>query len=580
MKIKNLTAVLLSSLIIASAMPITSASALGFKKPAQKRTVVGISNYQIPENLCDNSLHNFVSGVSFDIKYSDGKTETFTLTDENVKSDLFDETRVIDYGYIENSFSGSVKDELWLSIIVDDYVSDKAKIHFIIADVLNGGFYESDQEYIYPDTYEVGKFFSKDGIVYSVNDDDTLTVDGYEYYTNDIDINECLNEDFEGTYYACKANNYAVEVTVPESVYGKTVTSVGSQAFVLNDENTRIKSVTLPETVKQINEYGVGYEYRPYDLKIDYALEKILEKAENDETFNALVYLYDDNADYIMDKYLTENDNYTYFESTDNNYAFLKGNFTKAELENIKKENTGVELNSVDSDIVYDETLVKLASHDKDNAGSTDVIIYLCKDSKFKLLSLLTPYRTIAKNVMNKCFPKGWSYTFDKDNQCIYTTANSKQISTLNSGTVNNVMYVLNNFNKGCLSDKLASELYFAEDDYKFDLLVFADGSREFFVDEGTVVHTSIDEFMENNFSDREDVEFFEINGMNYAVIRNVTKADISAIENSDINQNVVLDYISGNPIKKSDNFTIYGKNGSFAENYAQENGIEFSAVK
>ncbi|MEE1219285.1 MAG: dockerin type I repeat-containing protein [Ruminococcus sp.] len=432
------------SAFLAVVMAFSAVPAINVSAAEDSDSLIEIAS--VPENLCDNSFDKFIYGMVINVTDLNNETKQITLSKKNTIPMAGEDYSEV-CGYASQTFLVNAGD-LMLRAEANIYISDYAEIRFNYF----GEEIDSDEViYEYPATFEIPSAFAMDGFGYKTNEDDTLTLV--------CDINKITNE----------KTTKGEEIVVPTEVHGKTVSAIAKGAL---SSFSKPASVTIPDSVKVIEDNSVGYYIESENNIYSPNMIELLAEADDNDAFDVVIELFDaDNAEqceYIINTYFNEDIEYEYYKDfgfmfdgkNEYSYGAVVLTATKAELLGIKSiENIYINTceeafgKSIDVDFAY------LLEKSADDEVFNIVIEILGGD-----------YDLTYEHIMGSYFDGNTEHKYDSEWGSIYLQATKSEILAMDGER--NICIMLDSETGITLNCELARLLDVSSDDDTFDIAI------------------------------------------------------------------------------------------------------------
>lgn len=539
MKKYKILSVLLAVLISFTCVSAVSTSA------ALIKSISSIEIASVPDDIYTKSPEEMLYGIQIKVNYTDSSSKTFTVSADNVEYE--DSGDYIDSLAYSDAFAEiSLGLTSYATIEAYNYVGDFIQLH---ATAYNNYSYdvssETEKKLDYPEDYELPEIFCNDYLVYRNNPDDTL---------------ELVNYSFIPYYFYFKEDYTEPPVVIPETIHGKTVTSVANYALF---GASHPYSVTIPNTVTSIGDYAFGYCFNTgyysdsHDVPDNVSASRLTQKladAGDDDTFIVCINFYSEDAqaqsDALQAEYLSECADYEYDDDMGMAYATL----TKAQIYSMQ------DVDDICIDLLYErDSYISEEIYDFAEYAGNDTEMYV----EFEIIYAETDDEldSLCEELSNKYFGGRTDYTVDYDFYSMRVNATFNEIKAVSEDDA--VGYIHFYGADGICYD-LYKALYFEDDDYLTDIFV-EDYSEEHLTSNFT-------EYADTYFADCE-YDIFNFGSEELLIIKGASKKQI--FEASQDN-NFVMNLFDYPLIRHYNDIVIYGENGSAAQTYAEKNSIEF----
>ena len=533
-KIKFLS-VLLAMLTAFSCISAFSTSA------AETKTISSVEITEVPDDIFTRSAEELLYGLKIKISYSDNTSGTYEIAEDLILyGTAQDESTTT--GLIQAAAIISVDDSTALFVSAANYIGDF--IEFQAAAMSGSENYQECTERVsYPENYECPEIFCKDYLVYKINPDDTLTLINHNVIPLDLSTDEIIPP----------------EIVIPETIHGKTVTAVADYALLGYEHPS---SVTIPSTVTSIGEYAFGYCIDFYrcgdnhlipDNVLDTRLSKKLAAADDDEKFIVRISLYSTTprvqGNRLRLKYFKDCTDYEYDADEEEATATI----TKAQIYSMKDvEDISIEvLNTKTPNCLTDE-VYDFSEYVNGGKFPARIAIYAVNEDEMT---------EACQSFSKKYFGGRTSYTTD-GLMYMYIDATLAELEKASADEL--TAYIDVNTPEGIEYD-LFKKLYYESDSYKTDVFL-----QVKYFEEST--EKEYKTFARRYFSGC-DYKILMCENTRIMIVKNVTKRDVMNAGSEGTYQiNTFSPPIMNNYLS----LVIYGKNGSAAQTYAEENSIEF----
>ncbi len=536
-KLKTLS-VLLSALTVFSGLSITTAS-------ATEEAKIKIVDY--PDNIIETEFDEQLL-YGWTIQQPDGSTFTTNKNSfEYVNStDCFD---IFGYGKVNGSVNIEGKN---VNLVATVYSADVVELELFYYDTkydeeTGRYFYDivtDEVEVPFPSDCEKPDVFCCDGFIYEKNRDNTLTLKG--------------NVGLDYTYDMEKGEIYE-PIVIPESIDGMTVTAISDGAFI----GANITDITIPDTVTSIDKYALGYSFIAYGggYIYEYSCEigaspRAYEfvDAPDDEEFIFEAYRYEDDneeyAKYLKDTYFTEDTELQF------DYNTISGKATKAQIiPLIEKEKLYLNFTYSDDGVINDYLYSIMK-----NASDKDLIPITIETTATGEIS----GNKIRKALKSRYFDDDTDFYYDWYGS-IYVDATKAQIEALKEDEY--VDYI-DLGDAQFISQELHYAMYGADLDDTFDIYMEVSYMDDFKV-QCRDAHEAYFSNCEGGFVNMEDNILYVIYGATKEQIKNTAEVDY-----------MFMRHFGKPALNRYYDLTIHGEAGSYAEEYAKANGINFEQTK
>ena len=535
-KIKVLS-VLLAVLIALTCVSAFSTSA------ALIKTISSVEIVEVPDDIYTKSADEMLYGIKVKVGFSNKISETVTLSADNVEEPSIDDyTDSLACSYASADISVGIFSSVSVSLL--NYVGDYVMVE---ASAYGDDYYSSQTTLSYPDDYVLPEIFCKDYLVYRDNDDGTLSL---------------INHAFTPSYYFYIEDYEEPPVVITEEIYGKTVVSVENYALL---GTTHPYSVTIPGTVTSIGEYAFGYCFRPnyygdnHNVPDNVAVSRLsykLAEADDDDTFLVSISFFTNDpqalSDTIQAEYLSDCEDYEY----DADYEYAYATLTKAQIYSMQ------DVNDIMINLLYEKDSY-IAEEIYDFAEYAGYDAEMCVEF-FVYASDKDELTTLCKELSNNYFGGRTDYIVDDTYYMMRVNATFEQIRAASMDDV--VDHIYFHGADGIFYD-LYKELYFEDDSYTTDVFAIEYG-------EETVTENYL-AYADTYFADC-DIEIYNFEGQETLIIKGATKQQILEAGQDD---SFGIDLFGYPLISSYNDIVIYGQRGSAAQEYAQNNAIEFVAT-
>lgn len=539
MKKLRILSVLLAVLIALTCVSAVSTSA------ALIKSISSIEIASVPDDIYTKSPEEMLYGVEIKVNYTDSSSKTFTVSADNVEYE--DSCDYIDSLAYSDAFAEiSLGLTSYATIEAYNYVGDFIQLHATAYKNYSYDVsYEAEKKLDYPEDYELPEIFCNDYLVYRNNPDNTL---------------ELVNYSFIPYYFYFKEDFIEPPVVIPETIHGKTVTSVADYAL-FGDYHPY--SVTIPNTVTSIGDYAFGYCFNTgfygdnHDVPDNVSASRLTQKladAENDDTFIVCINFYCEDAQALSDtlqaEYLSECADYEYDADMGMAYATL----TKAQIYSMQ------DIDDICIDLLYEkDSYISEEIYDFAEYAGNDTEMYV----EIELIYAETDDEldSLCEELSNKYLGGRTDYTVNYDFYSMRVNATFNEIKAVSE---NDAVGAIRFYGVDGICYDLYKALYFEDDDYLTDIFV-EDYSEEHLTSNFT-------EYADTYFADCE-YDLFNFGSEELLIIKGASKQQI--FEASQDN-NFVMNLFDYPLIRHYSDIVIYGENGSAAQTYAENNSIEF----
>ena len=432
------------SAFLAVVMAFSAVPAINVSAAEDSDSLIEIAS--VPENLCDNSFDKFIYGMVINVTDLNNETKQITLSKKNTMPIAGEDYSEV-CGYASQTFLVTVGD-LMLRAEANIYISDYAEIRFNYF----GDEIDSDEViYEYPATFEIPSAFAMDGFGYKTNEDDTLTLV--------CDINKITNE----------KTTKGEEIVVPTEVHGKTVSAIAKGAL---SSFSKPASVTIPDSVKVIEDNSVGYYIESENNIYSPNMIELLAEADDNDTFDVVIELFDvDNesqCEYIINTYFNEDTEYEYYED----FGFMFDGISEYSCGAVTLTATKAELLAIDnSENIYINTREEAFGKSID-ADFAYLLEKSADDEVFDIVIELygKNYDKTCEHIMSTYFDEDKEYEYDGEWGAIYLQATAAEILAMDGER--NICVMLDSELGITLNCDLARLLDAAADDDTFDVVI------------------------------------------------------------------------------------------------------------
>ena len=531
-KILSAFLAILSALTCISAIPASA---------EETKTASSVEITEIPDNIFTRNPEELLYGLTVKINYSDNTSGTYEVTPKNnMYSESQDESSTL--GLTGTVALVLIDDSSYMLVSAANYIGDFVEFQ-VIASASSENFAECSNKVSYPDDYDCPEIFCKDYLVYKTNHDDTLTLINHNVFPLDLSSTEIIPP----------------EIVIPEKVRGKTVTSVADYALL---GSRHPSSVTIPDTITSIGEYAFGYCIDFYksgdnhlipDNVINTRPSKKLAAADDNDKFIVRISLFNSTPQWqgnrLRIKYFRDCTDYEYNAEEQEATATI----TKAQIYSMKDET------EICIEVLNSKTIRKVSDEVYDfseylNGGKVPAKIDLYAVSEGELAQTC---QTLSK----KYFGGRTGYTTDQFFY-MYIDATLSELEKASADGL--IMYIDIKTPEGIEYD-LFKKLYFENDSYKTDVFLQPALLND-------VTEQGYKTFARKYFRGC-DCEILMCENTRIMIVKNATKRDIANAGNEGSFQ---INTFSPPIMNNYQSLAIYGKNGSAAQSYAEENSIEF----
>ncbi|MGN1432942.1 MAG: dockerin type I repeat-containing protein [Ruminococcus sp.] len=535
MKKLKFLSVLLAMLTAFSCISAFSTSA------AETKTISLVEITEVPDDIFTRSAEELLYGLKIKISYSDNSSGTYDITQDLVMyGTAQDESAAM--GLIQAAAIISADDNTALFVSAANYIGDFIEFQ---AAVISGSdnYQECTKKVSYPEDYDCPEVFCKDYLVYKTNSDNTLTLINHNVFPFDYSSEEIVYP----------------EIVIPETIHGKTVTSVADYALLGYEHPS---SVTIPGSVTSIGEYAFGYCIDFYtcgdnhmvpDNVLETRLSQKLAASDDDEKFIVRISLYSSTpriqGNRLRLKYFKDCTDYVYDEEEEEATATI----TKAQIYSMKDEE------DILIEVLYTKTRNRLTDEVYDfseyvNGGKipASIALYVASEEDAAKAG-----ESFSKNY----FGGRTGYTIDSFGY-MYIDATLAELEKASDDDL--TLYIDVKTPEGVEYD-LFKKLYYENDAYKTD--VFLQGSFG-----SNATEKEYKTFARKNFSGC-NYEILMCENTRILIVKGATKRDIMNAGSAGSYQ---INTFSTPIMNNYQSLVIYGENGSAAQTYAEENSIEF----
>ena len=508
---------------------------------AETKTISAVEITEVPDDIFTKSLDDLLYGVKIKVSYSDNTSGTY-----EVKKDNIYESETQDYTS-ETGFSQAIaivemNNDSGFVISANNYVGD-----FIEFDVLvissDSEYEECSKKVYYPEDYNLPEVFCKDYLVYRTNSDGTLTLINHNVIPPDLSTYEIVYP----------------EIVIPEQVHGRTVTAVANYALLGYEHPS---AVTIPATVTSVGEYAFGYcidfnrggdNHNIPDNVMDTRLAQKLVTAGDNDKFIVRIYLGGSNprmqGNRLRMMYFKDCTDYEFDSEEEEATATI----TKAQIYAMKDvEDISIQLlysktPSYVSDEVYDFSEYR-------NGGKIPAKISIFGASEEEL-------KADCKSMSQKYFGGSTNFTIDELGY-MYIDATLEE---LKKASDDELVFGIDVNTGGNVEYDLFKKMYKENDTYKTDIFVY----NMFGLSPSESQYKAFAKKYFRGFK----YEILMCENQRIMIVKGAAKRDVmTAGYEGDYQINTFSPPIMNN----YPNIVIYGKNGSAAQIYAENNSIKF----
>lgn len=511
---------------------------------AETKTISAVEITEVPNDIFTKSHDDLLYGLKIKISYSDNTSDTCEVTKDNIyESETQDNTS--ETGLSQTIAIVEINENTGFVISANNYVAD-----FIEFDVLvitsDSEYKECSQKIYYPEDYDLPEVFCKDYLVYKTNHDGTLTLINHNVFPPDLSTDEIVYP----------------EIVIPEQIHGKTVTAIADYALLGYEHPS---AVTIPDTVTSVGEYAFGYcidfhrsgdNHMIPDNVMDTRLAQKLVTAEENEKFIVKIYLGGSNpkmqGNRLKLMYFKDCTDYVY----DSEEQEATATITKAQIYSMK------DVEDISIQLVYSKTPSYVSDEVYDfseylNGGKIPAKISIFGASEEEL-------KADCKSMSQKYFGGRTNYTIDAELGYMYIDAT---LAELEKASDDELVFGID-VNTGNVDYDLFKKMYKESDTYKTDIFVY----NMFGVSPTESEYRS---FARKYFSGCE-YEIRICESQRIMIVKGAAKRAVMTAGSEDLYQ---INTFSPPIMNNYPNIVIYGKNGSVAQTYAENNSIKFVAT-
>lgn len=508
---------------------------------AETKTISSVDITEVPDDIFTKSLDDLLYGLKIKVSYSDNTSGTYEVKKDNIiQSGTQDNTS--ETGLSQAIAIVEMNDDSGFVISANNYVADFIELDVYVS-ASDGDYKECSKKVYYPEDYDCPEVFCKDYLVYKTNSDGTLTLINHNVFPPDFSTDEIVYP----------------EIVIPEQIHGKTVTAIANYALLGYEHPS---AVTIPDTVTSVGEYAFGYcidfnrggdNHMIPDNVMDTRLaQKLVTAGENDK-FIVKIYLGGSNprmqGNRLRLMYFNDCTDYVY----DSEEQEATATITKAQICSMKDvEDISIQLlysktPSCVSDEVYDfcEYL---------NGGQIPAKISLYGGSEEEL-------KADCESMSRKYFGGRTNYTIDELGY-MYIDAT---LAELEKASDDDLVFGIDVNTCGNVGYDLFKKLYKENDAYKTDIFVH----DMFGISPSEIEYKS---FVKKYFGGCE-YEISMCENTRILIVKGAAKRAVMTAGSQDFYQ---INTFSPPIMNNYPNIVIYGKNGSAAQTYAENNSIKF----
>ena len=508
---------------------------------AETKTISAVEITEVPNDIFTKSPDDLLYGLKIKISYSDNTSGTCEVTKDNIyESGTQDNTS--ETGLSQTVAIVSVDDSIGVFVnclrFVGDYIEYQVSVMSSIDDMT-----ECSKKIYYPEDYDLPEVFCKDYLVYKTNPDGTLTLINHNVFPPDLSTDEIVYP----------------EIVIPEQIHGKTVTAIADYALLGYEHPS---AVTIPDTVTSVGEYAFGYcidfhrsgdNHNIPDNVMDTRLAQKLVTAEENEKFIVKIYLGGSNpkmqGNRLKLMYFKDCTDYVY----DSEEQEATATITKAQIYAMKDvEDISIQLlysktPSYVSDEVYDFSEYR-------NGGKIPAKISIFGASEEEL-------KADCKSMSQKYFGGRTNYTIDAELGYMYIDAT---LAELEKASDDELVFGID-VNTGNVDYDLFKKMYKESDTYKTDIFVY----NMFGLSPSESQYKAFAKKYFRGFK----YEILMCENQRIMIVKGAAKRAVMTAGSEDLYQ---INTFSPPIMNNYPNIVIYGKSGSAAQTYAENNSIKF----
>lgn len=508
---------------------------------AETKTISSVEITEVPDDIFTKSPDDLLYGLKIKISYSDNTSGTCEVTKDNIyESGTQDNTS--ETGLSQTVAIVSVDDSIGVFVnclrFVGDYIEYQVSVMSSIDDMT-----ECSKKIYYPKDYDLPEVFCKDYLVYKTNPDGTLTLINHNVFPPDLSTDEIVYP----------------EIVIPEQIHGKTVTAIANYALLGYEHPS---AVTIPATVTSVGEYAFGYcidfhrcgdNHNIPDNVMDTRLAQKLVTAEENEKFIVKIYLSGSNpkmqGNRLKLMYFKDCTDYVY----DSEEQEATATITKAQIYAMK------DVEDISIQLVYSKTPSYVSDEVYDfseylNGGKIPSEISLYGESEEEM-------KAECKSMSQKYFGGRTNYTIDAELGYMYIDAT---LAELEKASDDELVFGID-VNTGNVDYDLFKKMYKESDTYKTDIFVY----NMFGLSPSESQYKA---FARKYFSGCE-YEIRICESQRIMIVKGAAKRAVMTAGSEDLYQ---INTFSPPIMNNYPNIVIYGKNGSAAQTYAENNSIKF----
>lgn len=508
---------------------------------AETKTISAIEITEVPNDIFTKSLDDLFYGVKIKVSYSDNTSGTYEVRKDNIlESEVLDNTS--ETGLSQAIAIVGINDDSGFVISAKNFVADFIELDVFVS-TSDGDYKDCTKKVYYPEDYNCPEVFCKDYLVYKTNADGTLTLINHNVFPPDFSTDEIIYP----------------EIVIPEQIHGKTVTSIANYALLGYEHPS---SVTIPETVTSVGDYAFGYcidfsgghNHMIPENVMDTRLAQKLVTAEENDKFIVRIYLGSSNprmqGNRLKLKYFNDCTDYVYdSEEQEATVTIMKAQiYSMKDVEDISIQLLYSKTPSYVSDEVYDfcEYL---------NGGKIPVEISLLGGSEEEM-------KADCQLMSRKYFGGRTNYTMDNELGYMYIDAT---LAELEKAADDELVFGIDVNTGGNVEYDLFKKMYKESDTYKTDIFVY------------NMFGTSPEESEYKSFAKKYfggcKYEIFMCENQRIMIVKGASKRAVMTAGSEDWYQ---INTFSPPIMNNYPNIVIYGKNGSAAQTYAENNSIKF----
>lgn len=511
---------------------------------AETKTISAVEITEAPNDIFTKSPDDLLYGLKIKISYSDNTSGTCEVTKDNIyESGTQDNTS--ETGLSQTVAIVSVDDSIGVFVnclrFVGDYIEYQVSVMSSIDDMT-----ECSKKIYYPEDYDLPEVFCKDYLVYKTNPDGTLTLINHNVFPLDLSTDEIVYP----------------EIVIPEQIHGKTVTAIANYALLGYEHPS---AVTIPDTVTSVGEYAFGYcidfhrcgdNHNIPDNVMDTRLAQKLVTAEENEKFIVKIYLGGSNpkmqGNRLKLMYFKDCTDYVY----DSEEQEATATITKAQIYSMK------DVEDISIQLMYSKTPSYVSDEVYDfseylNGGKIPSEISLYGESEEEM-------KAECKSMSQKYFGGRTNYTIDAELGYMYIDAT---LAELEKASDDELVFGID-VNTGNVDYDLFKKMYKESDTYKTDIFVY----NMFGLSPSESQYKA---FARKYFSGCE-YEIRICESQRIMIVKGAAKRAVMTAGSEDLYQ---INTFSPPIMNNYPNIVIYGKNGSAAQTYAENNSIKFVAT-